>query len=64
MNELVNYTQILTGYVGSESFLRKIRDVIMRIKEKNPSAIYCTYLSIIFFKLRTKVRVIKFAIFL
>ncbi|CAL8089391.1 unnamed protein product [Orchesella dallaii] len=40
MNNLVNYSQILTGYVGSESFLRKIRDVVMRIKEKNPSAIY------------------------
>ncbi|ODM94535.1 Beta-hexosaminidase subunit beta [Orchesella cincta] len=40
MNNLVNYSQILTGYVGSESFLRKIRDVVMRIKEKNPSAVY------------------------
>lgn len=41
INNLVNYSQILTGYVGSESFLRKIRDVVMRIKEKNPSAVYC-----------------------
>lgn len=48
MNNLVNYTQILTGYVGSESFLRKIKDVVMRIKEKNPSAVYreyCTYIA-------------------
>ncbi|CAG7717390.1 unnamed protein product, partial [Allacma fusca] len=31
---------LLTGYVGSESFLRKICQVVKGIKDKNPDSVY------------------------
>jgi len=39
-NDLVNYTHVLTGYVGSDSFLRKISQVVRQVKEKCPGTIY------------------------
>ncbi|KAI0215458.1 Pyridoxal kinase [Lamellibrachia satsuma] len=39
-NDLNKYTHLLTGYIGCESFLRKVRDVILDLKKKNPNLIY------------------------
>ncbi|XP_006625018.1 pyridoxal kinase [Apis dorsata] len=39
-NNLINYTHLLTGYVGSASFLRKIAEVVRMLKHKNPNLIY------------------------
>ncbi|KAF3430144.1 hypothetical protein E2986_02491 [Frieseomelitta varia] len=39
-NNLNNYTHLITGYVGSASFLKKITEVIRTLKQKNPSLIY------------------------
>jgi len=40
MNNLTTYDSLLTGYVGSESFLRKICQVVKGIKDKNPDSVY------------------------
>ncbi|XP_043592471.1 pyridoxal kinase [Bombus pyrosoma] len=39
-NNLDNYTHLLTGYVGSALFLKKIAEVIRILKHKNPNLIY------------------------
>lgn len=39
-NNLDNYTHLLTGYVGSPSFLKKIAEVVRILKHKNPNLIY------------------------
>ncbi|XP_060818739.1 pyridoxal kinase [Bombus pascuorum] len=39
-NNLDNYTHLLTGYVGSASFLKKIAEVVRILKHKNPNLIY------------------------
>ncbi|XP_016920635.1 pyridoxal kinase [Apis cerana] len=39
-NNLIDYTHLLTGYVGSASFLRKIAEVVRMLKHKNPNLIY------------------------
>jgi len=39
-NDLVNYTHILTGYVGSPSFLTEISQVVRNIKAKCPETVY------------------------
>jgi len=39
-NDLVRYTHLLTGYVGSVSFLQKIQSVISSIKNKLTDCIY------------------------
>lgn len=39
-NDLDNYTHLLTGYVGSASFLKRIAGVIRTLKAKNPGLIY------------------------
>lgn len=39
-NNLDNYTYLLTGYVGSASFLKKIAEVVHILKRKNPDLIY------------------------
>lgn len=36
----VGYSHVLTGYIGSKSFLLKTAQVIREIKEKNPGCIY------------------------
>ncbi|XP_076662279.1 pyridoxal kinase isoform X2 [Halictus rubicundus] len=39
-NNLDNYTYLLTGYVGSASFLKRIAGVVRALKQKNPNLIY------------------------
>lgn len=39
-NDLDNYTHLLTGYVGSASFLRRIAQVVKNLKQKNPKLVY------------------------
>lgn len=39
-NNLVNYTHLLTGYVGNKSFLNKLADIITEMKSDNPELIY------------------------
>ncbi|XP_076183301.1 pyridoxal kinase [Ptiloglossa arizonensis] len=39
-NNLDNYTYLLTGYVSSASFLKKIVEVVRALKHKNPNLIY------------------------
>lgn len=39
-NHLLDYTHLLTGYVGNETFLNKLADIITELKEKNPNIIY------------------------
>ncbi|XP_008214875.1 pyridoxal kinase isoform X1 [Nasonia vitripennis] len=39
-NNLDNYTHLLTGYVGSASFLRRIAQVVKNLKQKNPKLVY------------------------
>ncbi|KOC70752.1 Pyridoxal kinase [Habropoda laboriosa] len=39
-NDLHDYTHLLTGYVGSVSFLKKIAEVVCLLKSKNPNLIY------------------------
>lgn len=39
-NELLNYSHVLTGYVGNEAFLNKLADIIAELKQKNPNIVY------------------------
>ncbi|XP_070517717.1 pyridoxal kinase isoform X3 [Cardiocondyla obscurior] len=39
-NGLDNYTHLLTGYIGSASFLKRVALVITALKAKNPNLIY------------------------
>lgn len=39
-NLLCNFSHILTGYIGSETFLNAISEVVDRVKEKSPEAKY------------------------
>lgn len=39
-NDLDNFTHILTGYVGSASFLEEVYNTVKQLKEKNPNLIY------------------------
>lgn len=39
-NELLDYTHLLTGYVGDATFLNKLADLIDELKTKNPDLIY------------------------
>ncbi|KAH6927257.1 hypothetical protein HPB50_001218 [Hyalomma asiaticum] len=40
LNRLTKYTHILTGYVGSDSFLNKVADIVQELKQENPSLMY------------------------
>ncbi|CAG5132065.1 unnamed protein product, partial [Candidula unifasciata] len=40
INNLLNFSFVLTGYIGSETFLQKVGDTIKEMKSKNPSLIY------------------------
>jgi len=40
LNSLLNYTHLLTGYVGDVTFLNKLADLIEEIKAKNPNLVY------------------------
>jgi pyridoxine kinase len=37
---LVGYTHLLTGYIGSVSFLRAVISVVKKLRDRNPSLIY------------------------
>ncbi|XP_023245260.1 pyridoxal kinase isoform X2 [Copidosoma floridanum] len=39
-NDLDYYTHLLTGYIGSASFLKQVVEVVKKLKEKNPQLIY------------------------
>eukprot|EP01147_Barroeca_monosierra_P009003 gene9003-1333_t len=39
-NDLLHYTHILTGYVGTSEFLNAVLGIIRKLKEVNPSIIY------------------------
>lgn len=40
LNELDNYSHLLTGYISSASFLQKIEDIVKHLKTVNPNLIY------------------------
>ncbi|XP_038044216.1 pyridoxal kinase-like [Patiria miniata] len=39
-NDINHYSHLLTGYVGSKSFLREVIEVVKELREKNPDIIY------------------------
>uniref|UniRef100_A0A0V0G662 Pyridoxal kinase n=1 Tax=Triatoma dimidiata TaxID=72491 RepID=A0A0V0G662_TRIDM len=39
-NKLLKYTHILTGYVGSPSFLTKVGEVVKLVRKLNPNLVY------------------------
>lgn len=40
-NDLLdNYTHLLTGYIGNDQFLRKIGDIVKKLREVNPNIVY------------------------
>lgn len=39
-NELNHYSHLLTGYIGSKSFLLAVKDVILDLKKTNPKLVY------------------------
>ncbi|XP_012231089.1 pyridoxal kinase [Linepithema humile] len=39
-NDLDSYTHLLTGYIGSASFLKRIASLVTSLKYKNPNLIY------------------------
>ncbi|KAH9503677.1 hypothetical protein Btru_067136 [Bulinus truncatus] len=40
INDLLNFSHVLTGYIGSESFLKKVGEAVKEMKDKNPSLKY------------------------
>ncbi|XP_076041167.1 pyridoxal kinase [Oratosquilla oratoria] len=40
LNGLDRYTHLLTGYIGSDSFLEVVQEVVKHLKEVNPKLIY------------------------
>lgn len=41
-NNLDNYTHLLTGYIGSASFLKRVALLVTTLKAKNPNLTYGT----------------------
>jgi len=41
-NDLDNYTHLLTGYIGSASFLKRVALLVTTLKAKNPNLTYGT----------------------
>lgn len=39
-NGITNYSHLLTGYIGSKSFLMAVKDIILDLKKTNPNMIY------------------------
>lgn len=39
-NDVDDYTHLLTGYVGSASFLKRIALLVTTLRRKNPNLIY------------------------
>jgi pyridoxine kinase len=59
LNDLLEYSHILTGYCGDVSFLRGIVQLVKKLKEKNPNLVYVCdpvlgddgyYVEILYFK--------------
>lgn len=51
MNNLhSSYTHLLTGYVGNDTFLRQIKEIIKRLREANPNMTYGKHFSSAFSK--------------
>lgn len=46
-NKLLKYTHVLTGYVGSPSFLKKVGEVINNVRNDNPDVLYGKHLELI-----------------
>jgi pyridoxine kinase len=61
-NNLVNYTHLLTGYVGNEAFLHKLADLIEELKEVNPALIYCIHTAFLFFHFYPKPKICLFKV--
>ncbi len=40
LNDLDNYSHVINGYIGSDSFLKQTGETIKKLKEKNPNLIY------------------------
>ncbi|XP_057373878.1 pyridoxal kinase-like isoform X2 [Daphnia carinata] len=40
INDLDNFSHLLTGYVGSASFLEQVYETVRQLKEKNPKLVY------------------------
>lgn len=40
LNSLLNYSHLLTGYIGSVSFLRAVIETIHKLREVNPELVY------------------------
>jgi pyridoxine kinase len=40
INDLDNFSHLLTGYVGSASFLEQVYENVKQLKEKNPKLVY------------------------
>jgi pyridoxine kinase len=40
INNLLNFSFVLTGYIGSESFLQKVGDTVKEMKTRNPSVTF------------------------
>ncbi|KAL3189344.1 hypothetical protein MRX96_002661 [Rhipicephalus microplus] len=40
LNRITKYSHILTGYVGSDSFLNKVADIVQELKQENSSLMY------------------------
>jgi len=41
-NDLDHYTHLLTGYIGSASFLERVASLVTTLKAKNPNLTYGT----------------------
>ena len=39
-NDLDDFTHLLTGYVGSKSFLEQVYESVLQLKQKNPNLVY------------------------
>uniref|UniRef100_A0A131Z5G5 Pyridoxal kinase n=1 Tax=Rhipicephalus appendiculatus TaxID=34631 RepID=A0A131Z5G5_RHIAP len=40
LNRITKYSHVLTGYVGSDSFLNKVADIVQELKQENSSLMY------------------------
>lgn len=43
------YSHLLTGYIGTPEFLKKIADVVKTLKRANPKLLFCKYFLILIF---------------
>lgn len=57
INDLDNFSHLLTGYVGSASFLEQVYSSVKQLKEKNPKLIYGIW-SVTFFIIKYFIKVL------